>query len=105
MKKLHATKANIVTSLALLTCRSFKHSPSSSRRHAKRFAIDFALVAPIGAVLALGAIVGRLARDVVEERLGLVITHSHRLVFFLFVFAGAGFVARIVLFVRFAVDL
>lgn len=100
---------NTLTSTA--TGGPVAHLPATASGHAKRLAIDLALVTPVGAILALRAIGGRLARNVVEERFRLVVADhgarrtGHHFVVLLLVLTGTGLVARIVFLIRFTVHL
>ena len=86
------------------------HSTAPGRRHAKRLAVQLALLTPVHTWLAL-AIRLRLARDVVEERLGLVVPVRRNTAQTLVVLLGllltsSSLVARVVLLLQsVAIDL
>lgn len=71
--------------------------------HSEGLRVQLALLAPI-VLLVLAAILGSLARDVVEERFGLVVAHSN-IILLRLVLSSAGLVARIILLVGLAIQL
>lgn len=85
----------VIVRTAVIVATASVVAPTPGRSDTERFGVQFTLLSPISTLLLALRPLDRLARDVIEERLGLVV--AHQIILFLLVVSGTGFVTRIIL--------